>query len=178
MEQFVYGLLAGIALGMWISILLYQFLGKRRHGWPLRRRKDGDAQPSQRAKDGNGPADDYTEDYYERLARRSAQAPQQPVPPVAQAPAQPAAPVQAEAAEHVLEADEDEDYADEDGEDADLEEGAEEASLDPYERLLARMHGDVKATERLIEQERARTPAAPRTSLIQNALDRLEYGAR
>ena len=54
----------------------------------------------------------------------------------------------------------------------------EEAPGDAYTRLLARMNGNVKATEALIEAERERTPAVARPRLIENALLRLEYGQK
>jgi hypothetical protein len=164
MELFLYGLLAGIALGMWLAILLYTVAAKRREGLSLRRRKERDAQLSARAPYGR-PADDF-DDYYEQ--RENSGEDHEPVPatPPAQTVAEPAA------------ADEDEAAADgqtdeeQDGE----QDGEYETDGDAYRRLLDKMDGDAAAAQRLIDYEQQRAPAAPRQKLIQNALDRLDYG--
>ena len=154
MEQFLYGLLTGVALGMWLAILLYTFAGKRRQRLTLRHRQARDAQLPAHQRDGR-PADDF-DDYYEQQGADDEPAPAEPE----------SAPVPSN-----------------DGEQApvDVDEEANddaEADDEVYRRLIDEMDGDTAAAERLIDYERERTPAAPRAALIQNALDRLEYDPR
>ena len=197
MEQFVYGLLAGTALGMWLAILLYTVTGKRQQGWPLRRKKKQDEQPAAQALSDDGPEDDFDDAYYAQHfpddgpATTSASDLEPPAEP-ASAPAP--SPDVAKATATVDEAANETvnknanvavvytDMGSDAGKNADQnkvsdtsgnpESGEDEA----YRRLVAKMDGDVAATDRLIAYERERAPAAPRANLIQNALDRLEYG--
>lgn len=195
MELFLYGLFIGIALGMWLAILLYTFAGRRRPGWSLFGRKKREAQPSAQAQepDNDGPEDDFDEAYYAQHF------PEQAGPTGAAATPAPAV-VEERTVPAVVDggAGNEEDVEEEDVEE---EEGDEEPGADAgeqsagkvqaavvytgasrnaggeaYARLVDKMDGDVEATERLIEGERQRSPAAPRRTLIRNALDRLEYG--
>ena len=52
MDQFIYGLLAGVALGMWGAILLYRLTGKTQPGWPLRGTPRGRQAPRRRRQTG------------------------------------------------------------------------------------------------------------------------------
>jgi gas vesicle protein len=197
MEQFLYGLLAGTALGMWLAILLYTVTGKRQQGWPLRRKKKQDEQSAAQALSDDGPEDDFDDAYYAQRfpddgpATTSASDPEPPVEP-ASAPdpstdvAKSTASVDEAANEivngnanvFVVYTDTGSDAGQNVGQNkvSDASDNQESGEDEVYRRLVAKMDGDVEATDRLIAYERERAPAAPRANLIQNALDRLEYG--
>ena len=196
MELFLFGLFIGIAVGMWGAILLYRLSGKAEPGWPFRR-KQQDKVSSSKANHASRPADDFTEEYYaqqesrieQSYTRHSGEGPSSeptasPVPPLAKTSASSkgdatasdprATNINTDADKH--------DSAQTSVESAavapnpELTEDAEMGTpADAYTTLLARMKGDVQATEALIEAERQRTPAVPRPRLIENALLRLQY---
>ena len=70
MEQFIYGLLVGVAIGMWGAILLYRYSGKAQPGWPFRR---GTCEDQTASTDADRPDDDFDEDYYAEQERARTQ---------------------------------------------------------------------------------------------------------
>ena len=196
MELFLFGLIVGIAVGMWGAILLYRLSGKAEPGWPFRR-KQQDKVSSSKVNHASGPADDFTEEYYAQQesrteqsytsysgARPSSEPTASPVPPPAKTSASSKGDATASdpSATNVNTDADKHDSAQTSVESAavapnpELTEDAEMGTpADAYTTLLARMKGDVQATEALIEAERQRTPAVPRPRLIENALLRLQY---
>lgn len=198
MEQFIYGLLAGVAIGMWGAILLYRYSGKAQPGWPFRSRTRTDNAASAGGdgpEDDGSPNDDYDEAYYAEQERARPQSAAS-APPVdtgksaygtvvytdARAQTSPAAAKTREELDAEFDAvasadwpdawDEDEE---EDEDTAAADESTDDPRLDDYARLILLLDGDAEAAEELIEAERKRTPAVARPRLIENALLRLQH---